>query len=332
MADSFYDMLGVSRDATGKQIRESYRRLARESHPDVNPGDSEAEARFKRINEAYHVLSEEKRRKDYDEFGEHWQRADDIRKAGPGAGFGARGGHHRANFGGAASNFGNFGDLGDLLSGFGVGFGGGASASKSRRATQNLDVDITLQEAFKGTKRVVSYRRPESCSVCGGRGIRGNTVCANCGGSGATDRPVRLEVTIPPGIDDGGKIRLRPDRTLEIIIRVRVAADKIFRRTGADLHTTVNAPYTDVVLGGEVEVPTMAGAVALKIPAGTQNGKVFRLAGKGMPKQGRRGSGTLYATVLAQLPEELSDDERELFERLKELSNGAVSTADPGAD
>ncbi len=328
MADSFYATLGVSRDAPGKQIRESYRRLARESHPDVNPGDSEAEARFKRVNEAYHVLSEEKRRKDYDEFGEHWQRADDIRKSVPGADFGARGGRHRVNFGGAPGDFADFGDLGDLLSGFGVGFGGRASAAKSRRSTQNLDVDITLREAFEGTKRVVSYRRPESCSVCGGQGFRGNTVCANCGGSGATDRPVRLEVTIPPGIDDGGKIRLRPNQTSEIIIRVRVAADITFRRTGADLHTTVNAPYTDVVLGGEVEVPTMAGAVALKIPAGTQNGKVFRLVGKGMPKRGGRGSGTLYATVLAQLPEELSDEERELFERLQELRNGAFPATD----
>ncbi len=213
MAESFYDMLGVNRDATGKQIRESYRRLARENHPDVNPGDPGAEARFKRVNEAYHVLSDDKRRKDYDEFGEHWQRADDMRKAGPGAGFGARGTRYTVNFGSAASDFGDIGDLGDLLSGFGVGFGGGAGAGRSRRATQNLDVAITLQEAFSGTKRVVSYRRPESCSVCGGQGFRGRTVCGNCGGSGATDRPVRLEVTIPPGIDEGGKIRLRPDRT-----------------------------------------------------------------------------------------------------------------------
>ncbi len=327
MADSFYDMLSVNRDATGKQIRESYRRLARENHPDVNPGDPEAEARFKRVNEAYHVLSDDKRRKDYDEFGEHWQRADDIRKAGPGSGFGPRGGRRTVNFSGAASDFGNIGDLGDLLSGFG--FGGGASAGRSRRATQNLDAEITLQEAFSGTKRVVSYRRPEPCSVCGGQGFRGHTACANCGGSGETDRPVRLEVTIPPGIDDGGKIRLRPDRTSEIIIRVKVAADKTFRRTGADLHTTVKAPYTDVVLGGEVEVPTMAGTVALKIPAGTQNGNVFRLARKGMPKQGGGGSGTLYATVLVQLPEELSDEERELFERLKNLRNGAISATEP---
>ncbi len=323
MAESFYDVLDVSRDATGKQVRESYRRLAREHHPDVNPGDPEAETRFKRINEAYDVLSDEKRRKDYDEFGEHWQRADDIRKTGAGA----RGGRQWVNFGGAAADF---GDLGDLLGGFG--FGGGRRAGRSRRASQNLDVDITLQEAFSGTKRVVSYRRAEACSVCGGQGFRGNTVCANCGGSGATDRPVRLEVTIPPGIDDGGKIRLRPDRTSEIIIRVRVAADKTFRRVGADLHTSVKAPYTDVVLGGEVEVPTMAGAVALKIPPGTQNGKVFRLAGKGMPKQGGRGSGTLYATVLAHLPKELSDEERELFERLKKLHNGVVSAPEPTPD
>ncbi len=111
-----------------------------------------------------------------------------------------------------------------------------------------------------------------------------------------------------------------------------MAADATFRRTGADLHTTVKAPYTDVVLGGEVEVQTMSGAVALKIPAGTQNGKVFGLAGKGMPKQGGGGSGTLYATVLAQLPEELSGEERELFERLKKLRKGAVSATEPAPD
>lgn len=329
MSKSFYDMLGVSRDATGKQVRESYRRLARDNHPDVNPGDPEAEARFKRVNEAYHVLSDEKRRKDYDEFGEHWQRADDIRKAGAGAG--GRGGYRTVNFGGAPDGhggFGDLGDLGDLLSGFGAGFGGHAGPGKARRSSQNIVVKITLQEAFTGTKRVVSYRRPESCSACGGQGVRGHAICSSCGGSGATDTPVRLEVTIPPGIDDGGKIRLRPDRASEIIIRIKVAADKTFRRTGADLHITVMAPYTDVVLGGEVEVPTMSGTVALRIPAGTENGRVFRLAAKGMPKKGGGGVGTLYATVLAQLPGVLSDEERDLFERLKELRNGAISSAE----
>ena len=194
MAESFYTLLGVDQGATSKQIRESYRRLARENHPDVNPGDPDAEERFKRVNSAYHVLSDEKRRKDYDEFGDHWARADDIRKAGGGGGFSPRGGRNFVNFADGPTNFGDFGDLGDLFSGYG--FSGSAGArrrpQRRRRESQSLDIEISLAEAFKGTKRVVSYRRQESCSVCDGQGYRSSTICANCGGSGATDRPVRV--------------------------------------------------------------------------------------------------------------------------------------------
>ena len=299
MSDNFYTSLGVPRDATQKQIKDAYRRLAREHHPDVNPGDSSAEERFKRINEASHVLSDTQRRKDYDEFGSEWAHAEQLREAGAGA---------RSNGGGFEDIFSQFG------------FGGGVGPQRQRgRETQTLSINITLNEAYNGAKRVISYRRAEDCGVCGGQGFRGQTVCANCGGSGQTDRPVRLEVSIPAGIDDQGKIRVRPDQYTEIIVQVRIRPDKRFTRSGSDLRTTVEVPYLDAILGGEVLVPTMTGSVALTVPAGTPNGKVFRLAGKGMPRQGVSDYGTLYATISVLLPADLTEEEQELFQQLKTL-------------
>ena len=311
MSENFYTTLGVPRDATKKQIKDAYRRLAREHHPDVNPGDSSAEERFKRVNEASHVLSDTQRRKDYDEFGSEWAHAEQLREAGAGSRF--KGGH--GGFGFSRSNGGGFGDI---FSQFG--FGGGVGPQRQRgRETQTLSMNITLSEAYNGAKRVISYRRAEDCGVCGGQGFRGQTVCANCGGSGQTDRPVRLEVSIPAGIDDQGKIRLRPDQYTEIIVQVRIRPDKRFTRSGSDIHTTVDVPYLDAILGGEVLVPTMTGSVALTIPAGTPNGKVFRLAGKGMPRQGVSDYGTLYATISVLLPADLTEEEQELFQQLKTL-------------
>ena len=312
MSENFYTALGLSRDATQKQIKDAYRRLAREHHPDVNPGDSSAEERFKRINEASHVLSDAQRRKDYDEFGSEWAHADQLRESGAGSRFrGSPGG-----FGFSRSNGGGFEDI---FSQFG--FGGGQRRQRKRGLeTQSLSVNITLDEAYNSAKRVISYRRAEDCSICGGQGFRGQTVCTNCGGSGQADRPVRLEVSIPAGIDGQGKVRVRPDQNTEIIVQVRIRTDNRFTRSGSDLRTTIEVPYLDAILGGEALVPTMTGSVALTIPAGTPNGKVFRLAGKGMPRQGVSDFGTLYATISVLLPADLTEEEQELFQQLKTLA------------
>jgi len=317
----FYATLGVNRDATAKQIREAYRRLARQHHPDVNPGNQAASERFKQINEAYHVLSDPKLRKDYDEFGPNWRHADELRKAGVGAG-GGRGGFSWADFGsrGAGGSriggLGDFGDLGDLLGQFG--FGGRGRRGPSRR-TQQVSVEITVLEAYRGTTRVISYGRAEPCSACSGAGTRGSAPCNTCGGAGFVQRPVRLEVNIPAGVEDGGKIRLTPDNATEIILQVSIAPDPRFRRTGVDLHTEVRVPLTVAVLGGEVEVPTLTGKVMLKIPEGTQNGRIFKLGGKGMP-QGRSGNyGSLYAAISVVLPTRLTPEERALFNKIREI-------------
>ena len=308
MSENFYTTLGVPRGATQKQIKDAYRRLAREHHPDVNPGDSDAEERFKRINEASHVLSDTQFRKDYDEFGAEWAHAEQLREAGAGGRF--RGGH-----GGFGSNRSRGGGFKDIFSQF----GGGGQQRRRERSSQTLSMDITLTEAYSGAKRVISYRRSEDCSVCGGAGFRGQTVCANCGGTGQTDRPVRLEVSIPAGIDDQGKVRVRPDENTEIIVQVRIRTDNRFTRTGSDLRTSVSVPYLDAILGGEAVIPTMTGSVALTIPVSTPNGKVFRLAGKGMSRQGSSEFGMLYATISVVLPSDLSEEEQNLFDQLKTL-------------
>ncbi len=294
MAESFYDILGVPRDADAKAIRGAYRRLARRYHPDVNPGDKSAEERFKKVNEAYEVLSDKKLRKDYDEFGDQWRHADDIRKAGVGAG-GRRGATY-ADFGnggpGGSSIF-DFFDMG------GMGYGG-AGARQRGVVSHEGSVEITLEEAYRGTTRVITLSPTMP---------------------GTESR--RLEVKVPAGIHDGGKIRLRPDDSTDVTLTVRVLPDPRFRREGANLHTEVSVGLLDAVLGGEVEVPTMTGRVALKIPRGTQNGRSFRIAGKGMPRSGGSGHGDLFATVKVRLPESLSDEERQLFEQLRSLRSGA---------
>ncbi|MEX0763386.1 MAG: J domain-containing protein [Dehalococcoidia bacterium] len=293
MAESFYDVLEVPRDADAKAIRSAYRRLARRHHPDVNSGDKSAEERFKKVNEAYEVLSDKKLRKDYDEFGDQWRHADDIRKAGMGAG-GRRGATY-ADFGnggpGGSSMF-DFFDMG------GMGFGG-AGARQRGVVSHEGAIEVTLEEAYRGTTRVITLSPTMS---------------------GTESR--RLEVRVPAGIHDGGKIRLRPDDSTDVTLTVRVLPDSRFRREGANLHTEVSVDLLDAVLGGEVEVPTMTGRVALKVPPGTQNGRSFRIAGKGMPKSGGAGHGDLFATVKVRLPESLSDEERRLFEQLRSTRSG----------
>ena len=300
MDQDFYALLGVPRDATEKDIRAAYRKLARKLHPDMNPGNAAAEAKFKKVNEAYEVLSEAKSRRDYNEFGEHWKHADEIRSSNLGAA-GGHGGFPFSSSGGRRrqTQAGNIFDLFNFSQEDVEGNGFGA------RQQQELTAEITLDEAHHGAERLVS--------IDNGRG-----------------RPRRLEVKIPAGIGDGGRVRIRPDTGADLEIVVRIKPDARFRREGADLHADVPVPLIDAVLGGEVQVATMTGRVALKLPAGTQNGRSFRLTGKGMPRLGSPGTfGDLIATLKVVLPEKLSDDERALFEQLRRSRDGAVQGAGP---
>lgn len=295
MAQDYYKVLGVARDATEKEIKTAYRKLARQLHPDLNPGDKAASKRFKHVNEANDVLSDTKKRKDYDEFGENWKHADELRKAGS-AGF-ASGGNPFGS--GGSSLFDLFGNGPQRGGGRGAGspydvFGGGP-----RRSTVEGTVEITLEDAYHGATRRVS--------ISGHSGTR------------------TLEVTVPVGIRDGGKIKLNPDPQTEVLLRVKVLPSRRFTRNGNDLVADVPLSYVDAVLGGEVEVPTIEGRIALTIPSGTQNGRSFRIPGKGMPKRGSGEFGDLIAKIRVRLPEVITDEHRLLFEQLKELEQVTVS-------
>ena len=292
MAD-YYDILGVGRTADEKEIRQAYRRLARQHHPDVNPGDDDAAERFKSINNAYEVLSDADKRAKYDRYGENWQHADQFeqqRGAGAGSGFsqffrsgdsgnGGRGGFSFASDGGS---------LADLLGGF-PGFGG--AREPQRAALTDVPVDITLEEADHGTTRLVN--------VPGGR---------------------RLEVTIPAGIADGGRVHVAAGSSsgAEFNLLVSVLPHRQFERQGADLYTTVDVPLTDAVLGGSVTVKTLRSQIELTLRPETQNGRRFRLAGQGIShlrEADRRGN--LFATVNVVLPTNLTEEQRTLFEQLR---------------
>jgi len=320
MARNYYDIMGVPRNASEKDIRKTYRRLARQHHPDVNPGDKAAEARFKEINAAYEVLSDTEKRRKYDRYGDQWQYADQIEQA-------QRQSAGRRSFGRGGSfdpgdiNLG--GDLGDLFQGIFRGFGRRPGRQRGRDVQQ--PVEVTLEEAYHGTARVLQMEREEPCATCGGQGQVAGAICHVCRGAGAIVKPRRLEVKIPPGVREGSRVRVAgeggvgPAGTGDLHLVVSVRPHERFERRGDDLYTDVDVPLTDAVLGGEVQVPTMTSRVMLKVPPLTQNGRNIRLSGLGMPRLGGNGKGALYARVKVALPQELSPEERELFEKLRAM-------------
>jgi molecular chaperone DnaJ len=316
----YYQILGLSRGATEKEIKQAYRRLARKYHPDVNPGDKSAEARFKEMNQAYEVLSDPEKKKKYDQFGDQWQFAEQS----AGARQAAQGGFGRG--GGAYTSF-DF-DLDDMGSIFGDLFRGAGAGSRTARPRRGEDiehpVDVTLEEAYQGAKRFIELQVEELCSACGGKGMVGRKPCAVCGGSGGVVRPKRLEVKIPQGVTTGSRVRIagqgRPGyggAKSDLYLVVNVLPHKIFERKVDDLYVEVPVSLVVAMLGGEVEVPTLKGKLALRIPTETENGKVFRLAGQGMPHLGDSSRGDLLAKVSVVLPKKLTQKEKELFEQLR---------------
>jgi DnaJ-class molecular chaperone len=348
MATDFYETLGVKRNASEKEIRQAFRRLARRYHPDVNPGNAEAEARFKEINAAYEVLSDADNRKKYDKYGDQWQHADQIeemrrRQGATGFGNGGFGGRGFGSQGGQTYEF-NIEDLGDLGGAFGGGGGSSIFENLFRRSgtarQRGADVEstarISLEEAYQGATRTVEVREGlETCRICGGEGKIAGATCHACRGTGNAAPLKRIEVTIPPGVQSGTRIRVggrgaagaNGGPSGDLYLNVEVQPHPRFERKGDDLHIEVDVPVADAALGAEVRVPTLKGrALALKIPAGTQGGKVFRLAGQGMPRQ-RGGFGDLHARVRLVLPERLTDEQRELFERLRATDSKSAGRA-----
>jgi molecular chaperone DnaJ len=323
----YYKTLGVPKNASEKDIKQAYRKLARQYHPDINPGDKKAEAKFKEVNEAYEVLSDAEKRRKYDQYGDQWQYADQIEKArqaqqqqeGAYWQFGGQEGGQEFRF-----EQGDMGSLfGDILGGT---FRGRAARSRRGQDIESA-VDVTLEEAYHGTARTISLQSEERCSGCGGTGRIQNLPCSVCRGSGVVPKIRNLEVKIPPGVKDGSLIRLAGQgqpgtgrgAAGDLYLVVSVRPHEIFERRDDDLMEEVEVPLVTAVLGGEVQVPTLKGKVALKIPAETQNGKTFRLSGQGMPVQGTSSYGDLMVKAKVVLPAGLSKEEKELFEKLKKL-------------
>ncbi len=319
----YYQILGVSRNASEKEIKQAYRRLARKHHPDLNPGDKSAEAKFKEINAAYEVLSSPEKRKKYDKFGEQWEYADQFAKSG---------GQERVrwDFGRGGTTF-EYGDLSGFGGIFSSLFGGSGTGSRMRgpRRGQDMEstIELTLEEAYHGSTRVIQLQTEEPCTACGGTGRVGNRVCTICNGAGGKIIPKRLEVKIPAGVRDGSRIRIAgegvPSRAGgnkgDLYLVAKVLPHKLFERKGDDLYTEVSVPLATAILGGEVRLPTLNGSLSLKIPPETQNGKVFRMAGKGMPQLGNSKYGNMFAKVKVVLPTDLTEEEKKLFERLRSL-------------
>jgi curved DNA-binding protein len=303
MAENYYELLGVNKSASEKEIKTAYRRMARKLHPDVNPNNQRAQDQFKKVNEAYDVVGDTAHRKDYDQFGDNWKHADQMRNMGGGSGRGP-------GQGGGGFNMNDLFGGGQAAGGFADMFGGGAGRAQQRRQQRPPEIikhqgtiDVSLDEVYTGASRRISI-----------------------GTSGTAKR--NLEVDVPKGVLDGTKIRLRPDAKTEVTLTVKVRPDKRFSREGANLRADINVPLFDAILGGEAEVPTMTGRIALNIPAGTQNGRSFKIKGRGLPKANSDDSGDLYATIRVRLPDTLSDKEKWLYSQLRDIRNGRPAPDD----
>jgi DnaJ-class molecular chaperone len=324
----YYKILGVSKGASADDIKKSYRKLARKYHPDVNPGNKASETHFKEINEAYEVLSDPDKRKQYDRYGSSWNTPGGMRSGTA---------THTRTYTTPSDDI-----LGEDATGWGDFFDtlfnrrpsptatGTTTRDFGQRRGEDIEqpVEITFREAYTGTARVYNVQSPEPCPNCKGTGKIGLRPCPNCGGTGVVTKQRKLEVRIPPGADNGSRIKVTGEGQVgigggqrgDLILVVRVKPDSLFERKGDDLTVDVPIPLTMAVLGGEAPIPTPDGKrLILTIPAETQNGQSFRLSGKGMPHMRGQGAGNLFARVQVQLPQRLSSRERELFEELARL-------------
>ena len=321
----YYEVLGVSKGASDDEIKKAYRKLAKKYHPDMNPGDKTAEAKFKEVNEAYEVLSDKEKRAKYDQFGH----------AGVDPNFGAGGG-----FGGF--DMGDI-DLGDIFgSFFGGGFGGFGGGSQQRaNAPQRgeslrANMTITFEEAAFGCEKELDLNRTEECDACHGSGCQPGTTaetcpdcrgtgkiihspCKSCGGSGTVRKRKRISVTIPAGIDDGQAISLRGQGNAgknggpagDLIVGIQVKPHPLFKRDGTTVLYEQPVSFYQAAMGAELEIPTIDGKVKYNLPAGTQTGTTFRLRDKGIPELRGRGRGDQYVTVKVQVPTSLTAEQKE---------------------
>ncbi len=301
----YYSIMGVSRAVSEKDLKATYRRLARQYHPDVNPGNKAAEEKFKEINQAYEVLSDPEKRKKYDKYGDQWQDADHFDEA-------------TRQQGERTSNSSSGNQETEFI-------------RQTTRTRQGHDIEypieITLEEAYKGTIRNISVQSEVSCTACGGTGRIRNMLCSVCHGTGRMLQIKHLQVKIPAGVNNGSRIRiagkgqtgLARGAAGDLYLIIEVQHHTLFKRKEDDLYVDAFVPLTAAMLGGEIQVPTLKGTqIALKIPPETQNEQVFRLVGQGMPHLGYSSHGDLLVTVKVNLPTGLSAEEKALFSRLKQ--------------
>ena len=318
MAKDYYQTLGVQRGADEKAIKTAYRKLARKHHPDVNPGNAEAEAKFKEIGEAYAVLSDPEKRKKYDMFGNDWEHADQFSRAGYGGG----GGQQEVDI-----------DIGSIFGNL-FGFGGDNFSRGRTIPPRDIErtIDVSLDEVDKGTSRTLSFQTEDACETCGGQGqVRltgsGNRVgpCPTCRGTGLVVKSRKIVVNIPAGFQDGKKLRVpgggakgSNGKSGDLYVLVRVSAHPVFKRKGDDTEVEVEVPFTTAALGGQVKIPTPRASGKVSVPAGTQSGQVLRLKGQGVSKLSG-GRGDLLAKVKITVPKTLSDKQKKLLKELVEL-------------
>jgi len=354
----YYESLGVGKNASDEEIKKAYRKAAKESHPDLHPNDKSAEQRFKEVNEAYEVLSDENKRARYDQFGHEGP------NLGGSGGFGGFGG-----FGGAGQGFDSIFDF----------FFNGAGGQQQRRsgpargADLRYDLTISFEEAAKGCKKEFKFNRNEQCEACSGSGARAGTqpktcstcngagqvkvtsqslfgqivnmrTCSACGGAGkiiadkcpkcngqGRVRMVRTAtVNIPAGIDNGqvmtmsaqGEPGARGGPAGDLYVYITVRPHRLFKRDGVNLHCEVPISFSQAALGAEIDVPTLEGAVKLTVPEGTQNDAVLRLRGHGVPMLRGNGKGDLFIKVRVEIPKRLGDRQKELLRQFEESLTG----------
>jgi molecular chaperone DnaJ len=348
----YYERLGVPRNATEAELKKAFRTLALKHHPDRNTGSKESEEKFKEINEAYSVLSDQEKRAHYDRFGT---------AEGAGAGFGG------AGFGGAG-----FGDIFEDIFGDFFGFSGQRRSRPAKGDDLRYDLDITLEESAFGVEKTIEVPRWENCSTCKGSGSRpgkGPITCTKCKGTGHVryqqgffsvskscgdchgtgklitdpctackgDGKVKnvktIKVKVPAGVDAGSRLRMSgegetgslggPPGDLYIIIDIR--EHDVFMRRGNDIYCAMSITFPQAVMGAEIEVPTLEGTANLKIPAGTQSGKSFHMRGKGIPRLGGHGKGDEVVVVNIEVPKQVTPRQRELLEEFAQISSDKAS-------
>ena len=358
-ARDLYEVLGVSKKASADEIKKAYRKLARQNHPDRNPGDDAAEERFKEVQTAYDVLSDPEKRKQYD--------------AGPSTFFGGGGGGPGGFNVNWSGNVGDLGDLSDLLGGLGGVFRdragrGGRTRSRERAGRDvEVEVNVSFEDSLRGLETRIPVELETTCATCKGTGAEPGTTpvicpecrgrgvvsesqgpfalsqpcprcrgegtviekpCRTCSGSGRERRVKRYAVKIPAGVKDGTRIKLKGKGEPgygggpagDLHVITRVAASPLYERKGSDLVLEVPVTYAEAVLGAKVEVPTPDGQISLKVPAGSQDGRTLRVRGRGAPKLNGGGKGDLLARVRVSVPTRLTKAEREAVENLQKVS------------